>query len=66
MQSVCTRLFFSPPKHKSLGTRLDTWYYGAVEKKTEECLGLEQSCELFSDIRGTGGASTVMLASTRE
>ena len=36
---------------------LDTWYYDAVEKKTEECLCLEQSCELFSDIRGRGGAS---------
>ena len=33
------------------------WYYSAVEKKAEECLNVEHSCELFSNIRGRGGAS---------
>ena len=33
------------------------WYYDAVEKKVEECLCVEQSRELFSNIRGRGGAS---------
>ena len=32
-------------------------YYAAVSKGTEEWLCVEQSCELFSDIRGRGGAS---------
>ena len=29
----------------------------AVEKEAEECLRVEQSCKLFSKIRGRGGAS---------
>ena len=33
------------------------WYYNAVEEKAEECLCVEQSRELFSKIRGRGGAS---------
>ena len=33
------------------------WLYDAVEKKAEECLCVEQSRELFSKIRGRGGAS---------
>ena len=37
----------------------------AVEKEAGECLCVEQSRELFSKIRGRGGA-IVMLASTRE
>ena len=33
------------------------WYYGAVEKKAERWLCVEQSRELFSKVRGRGGAS---------
>ena len=32
-------------------------YYGVVEKKAEECLCVEQSRELFSEIMGRGGAT---------
>ena len=32
-------------------------HYSAVEKNAEEQLCVEQSCELFSNIRGRGGAS---------
>ena len=33
------------------------WYYAAVEKKPERWLCVEQSRELFSNIKGRGGAS---------
>ena len=33
------------------------WYYPAVDKKAAEELCVEQNRELFSDIRGRGGAS---------
>ena len=33
------------------------WYYVAVDKKAAEELCGEQNRELFSDIRGRGGAS---------
>ena len=33
------------------------WYYAEVDKKAEEWLCVEQSRELFSNIRGSGGAS---------
>ena len=33
------------------------WYYDAVDKTAEQCLCVEQSHELFSKIRGRGGAS---------
>ena len=33
------------------------WYYAAVDKKAPEELCVEQNRELFSDIRGRGGAS---------
>ena len=39
------------------------WYYVAVEKKAKEWLCVEQSHELFSDIRGRGGASNACLHS---
>ena len=39
------------------------WYYPAVHKKAEECLCVEQSRELFSDMRGEVGV--LMLASIR-
>ena len=40
--------------------------YSAVEKNAEERLCVEKSRELFSNIRARGGASLVMLASTRD
>ena len=40
------------------------WSYTLLPKGAEWWLGVEQSRELFSDIRGRGGL--VMLASTRE
>ena len=33
------------------------WYHAAIEKKAPEELCVEQNRELFSDIRGRGGAS---------
>ena len=38
-------------------TRIRRWYCGAVDKTAEEWLCVEQSHELFSDLRGRGGAS---------
>ena len=35
------------------------WYCNAVDKIFQQCLCVEQSCELCTDIRGRGGASNV-------
>ena len=45
------------PVLRVLGWALYRWYYDTVEKEAEECLCVEQSRELFSKIRGRGGAS---------
>ena len=45
------------PVLRVLGWAECTIYYIAVEKKAKEWLCVEQSRELFSDIRGRGGAS---------
>ena len=37
------------------------WYYVAIDKKAAEELCGEQNRELFSDIRGRGGASNACL-----
>ena len=48
---------------RNLCARIYRWYYAEVDKKAEEWLHVEQSRELFSNIRGRGGASNACLHS---